>query len=123
VTYLDELRRRTFDAGDEAPGGLIEYTCELFPGEDREFAIQCYATDAAALERDVAPVVEQVLGRLDALLAVPAVTDADLAQVILWNGRLGLHYWSRGVNNEFTAVFEPDGDGWRYRGFGDVFDD
>lgn len=49
--------------------------------------------------------------------------DADLAQIILYRGRLGLHFWSRGVNNEFTAIYARSDDGWVFQGFGEIFAD
>lgn len=47
--------------------------------------------------------------------------DADLAQVILYRGRLGLHFWSRGMNNEFTAVYAYNDGRWIFKWFGEVF--
>lgn len=42
--------------------------------------------------------------------------------MILYRGKAGLHFWSRGMNNEFTAIYLPRGDAWDFVSFGDVFE-
>lgn len=69
------------------------------------------------------PALEAVLPQVDAMVAALGDIDADLAQVILYRGRLGLHFWSRGTNNEFTAVHAYHDGRWGFQGFGDIFGD
>ncbi|BEP45056.1 hypothetical protein GmRootV15_56450 [Variovorax sp. V15] len=62
-----------------------------------------------------------MLPQIDEMVARLGEIDADLAQIILYRGRLGLHFWSRGVNNEFTGICTQSGDRWVFQGYGDIF--
>lgn len=99
--------------------GLREYTITLSVGDD-EIEVQLYAADEAELRARAVPGLTALLPSVPAIVAGLGDLDADLASIILWRERLGLHFWSRSVNNEFTAIFtrEPPHEFLRY---GDVF--
>lgn len=124
MDYLTELRHQGFYQADEQPNsdGRVEFASDLFGGTANEVTVQVYAVDQEGLEREVMPVLEAVLPHVDEMVDALGEIDADLAQVILYRGRLGLHFWSRGVNNEFTAVYAQTGGGWVSQGFGEIFE-
>ncbi|MFZ4842968.1 hypothetical protein [Mycetocola saprophilus] len=123
MDWTGELRRRMFLDTGEGDGELTEYNCVLFPGEEHELTIQAYAPGLEELSRFVLPEVREFLDGLDALIKNRDELDADLAQVIHYRGRVGLVWWSRGMNNEFVGIYRPDPAGWRFLGFGDIFED
>lgn len=125
MDYLAELRIQGFHQADDTPDseGRVEFNADLFRETPDELTVQVYAVDQQAIEREVMPVLEAVLPRIDEMVDALGEIDADLAQVILFRGRLGLHFWSRGVNNEFTAVYTRSDGRWVYQGFGDIFAD
>ncbi|RIX79628.1 hypothetical protein [Acidovorax cavernicola] len=125
MDYLAELRIQGFHQADDTPDseGRVEFNADLFRGTPDEVTVQVYAVDQQAIEREVMPVLEAVLPRIDEMVDALGEIDADLAQVILFRGRLGLHFWSSGVNNEFTAVYTRGDGRWGWQGFGDIFAD
>jgi hypothetical protein len=125
MDYLADLRCQGFrQADDHADSeGRVEFNADLFRGTANEVTVQVYAIDQEELERQVVPTLEAVLPQVDEMVDALGEIDADLAQIILYRGRLGLHFWSRGVNNEFTAVYARCDDGWVFQGFGEIFAD
>jgi hypothetical protein len=123
MDYLAELRHQGFHQADDQPDseGRVEFNSDLFRGTANEVTVQAYAIDQEELEREVVPTLEAVLPRVDEIVDALGEIDADLAQIILYRGRLGLHFWSHGVNNEFTAVYARSDDGWGFQGFGEIF--
>ena len=123
MDYLSELRHQGFHQADDQPDaeGRVEFNADLFQGKANEVTIQVYAVDQEALEREVMPVLEAMLPQVEVMVDALGEIDAKLAQIILYQGRLGLHFWSRGANNEFTAVYAQTGDGWIFQGFGEIF--
>jgi|GEM_PF-1124274 len=122
MDYLAEFGRRGFEGTESLPTlGLVEFSSDLFPGDATELGLEVYAPDRTVLEQRVQPVLEDALAQLDSLAGGLGDLDADLTKVVLWGERLGLHFWSRGTNNEFTAVFVRD-PLWRFIGYGDVLD-
>lgn len=123
MDYLAELRCQGFHQADDQPDtdGRVEFNADLLRGTPNEVTVQAYAVDQEELEREVMPVLEAVLPQVDELVDALGEIDADLAQVILYQGRLGLHFWSRGVNNEFTAVYARIEGQWVFQGFGEIF--
>lgn len=123
MDYLSELRHQGFHQADDQPDaeGRVEFNADLFQGKANEVTVQVYAVDQEALERKVMPVLEALLPKVTLMVDALGEIDADLAQIILYQGRLGLHFWSRGVNNEFTAVYAQTDHGWIFQGFGDIF--
>jgi hypothetical protein len=121
--YLAELRHQGFHQADDQPDsdGRVEFNSDLFRGTDSEVTVQVYAVDQEELDREVMPVLEALLPQVDEMVEALGEIDADLAQVILYRGRLGLHFWSRGVNNEFTAVYTHRDGRWVFQGFGEIF--
>lgn len=76
-----------------------------------------------SLPREVMSTLEAVLPQIDALGSGLGEIDAELTLIIHFHGRLGLHFWSRHINNEFTAVYSRH-DGCRvFQGFGEIFSD
>ncbi|MGJ7530397.1 hypothetical protein [Variovorax sp. GB1P17] len=125
MDYLAELRHRGFSqAGDgHDPEGRVQFDCDLYAGTSSELTVQVYAADLQALQREVMPTLEAVLPLIDSMVEALGEIDADLAQIILFRGRLGLHFWSRGINNEFTAVYAHSDARWAFQGFGEIFSD
>jgi hypothetical protein len=125
MDYLAELRHQGFDQADDQPDseGRVEFNSDLFRGTANEVTVQVYAIDQEELERKVVPMLEAVLPQVDEMVDALGEIDADLAQIILYRGRLGLHFWSRGVNNEFTAIYARSDDGWVFQEFGEIFAD
>ncbi|WP_426391931.1 hypothetical protein [Variovorax sp. R-27] len=125
MDYLAELRCQGFrQADDHADSeGRVEFNADLFRGTANEVTVQVYAVDQEELEREVIPTLEAVLPQVDEMVDALGAIDADLAQIILYRGRLGLHFWSRGVNNEFTAIYARSDDGWVFQEFGEIFAD
>jgi len=125
MDYLAELRLQGLHQVDDQPDfeGRMEFNSDLFRGTANEVTVQVYAVDQEALEREVMPTLEAVLPRVDEMVEALGEIDADLAQIILFRGRLGLHFWSRGVNNEFTAVYARSDEGWVFQQFGEIFAD
>lgn len=123
MDYLAELRQQGFHPADDEPDseGRREFNADLFRGSENEVTVQVYAVDREELERAVMPTLEAVLPHVDAMVDALGEIDADLAQVILYRGRLGLHFWSRGVNNEFTAVYTHNDGHWDFQAFEDIF--
>lgn len=101
----------------------MQFDCDLFRGTPNEVTVQVYAADPQALEREVMPTLEAVLPMIDEMVDGLGEIDADLAQVILFHGRLGLHFWSRRINNEFTAIYAHGNGRWVFQGFGEIFTD
>lgn len=125
MDYLTELRRQGFKQADEHrdPEGRVQFDSDLYRGTSDEVTIQVYAADQQALQREIMPTLEDVLPLIDAMVEGLGEIDAHLAQIILFRGRLGLHFWSRRINNEFTAVYARSEDRWVFQGFGEVFAD
>lgn len=125
MDYLAELRLQGFHQADDHRDdeGRVQFDCDLYRGTSDELTIQVYAVDQEALEREVMPTLEAVLPQIDEMVARLGEIDADLAQIILYRGRLGLHFWSRSVNNEFTGLHVRSGGQWVFQGFGDIFAD
>lgn len=123
MDYLAELRHQGFHQADDQPDseGRVEFNSDLFRGTANEVTVQVYAIDQEELEHEVMPTLEPVLPRVDEMVDALGEIDADLAQIILYRGRLGLHFWSRGVNNEFTAVYTRSDGRWIFQGFGEIF--
>lgn len=123
MDYLSELRRQGFQQTDDPrdSDGCVQFDSDLFGGTSNEITVQVYAADHAALEREVMPTLEAVLPLIDEMIDGLGELDADLAQIILFRGRLGLHFWSRGINNEFTAIHARSEDRWVFQGFGEIF--
>lgn len=123
MDYLAELRHQGFHQADDQPDtdGRVEFNADLFRGTDSEVTVQVYAVDEEELDREVMPVLEALLPQVDEMVEALGEIDAGLAQIILYRGRLGLHFWSRGVNNEFTAVYARCEGRWDFQGFGDIF--
>jgi fumarate hydratase class II len=123
MDYLAELRCHGFrQADDHADSeGRVEFNADLFRGTANEVTVQVYAIDQEELEREIMPTLEAVLPQVAAMVDALGEIDADLAQVILYRGRLGLHVWSRGVNNEFTAVYAHIKGRWIFQRFGEIF--
>jgi len=123
MDYLAELRHQGFHQADDQPDadGRVEFNADLFRGTTDELTVQVYAIDQEELDREVRPVIEAVLPQVDEMVEALGEIDADLAQVILYRGRLGLHFWSRGINNEFTAVYARIEGQWVFQEFGDIF--
>lgn len=88
----------------------MQFDSDLYRGTPDEVTIQVYAVDQQALQREIIPTLEAVLPQIDEMVAGLGEIDADLAQIILFRGRLGLHFWSRRINNEFTAVYARSDD-------------
>ncbi|MEZ3157058.1 hypothetical protein AB1K56_09035 [Microbacterium sp. BWR-S6Y] len=125
VDYAVELRNVAFGSGGLTDNGLIEFEADLFRGTTDELGICAYAASAAELTHEVLPILQNALRQLEHLKAAVPDDDADLAIVTLYEGRLGLTFWERTVNNEFVAIFSPDSTtltGWRYDGLGDLFE-
>lgn len=101
----------------------MQFDCDLYRGTSNEVTIQVYAADQQGLQREVMPTLEALLPRIGEMVDGLGRIDADLAQIILFRGRLGLHFWSRGINNEFTAVYAWIDAGWVFQGFGEIFTD
>lgn len=118
MDYLSELRHQGFHQADNHrdSDGRVQFDCDLYRGTPDEVTIQVYAADQQALQFEVMPTLEALLPLIDEI-------DADLAQIILFRGRLGLHFWSRGINNEFTAVYAHSDERWIFQGFGEIFAD
>jgi len=123
MDYLAELGNQGFHQADDQPDsdGRVEFNSDLFRGTASELTVQVYAIDQEELDREVVPVLEALLPQVDEMVEALGEIDAHLAQVILYRGRLGLHFWSRGVNNEFTAVYSRDDGRWIFQGFGEIF--
>lgn len=123
MDYLAELRLQGFHQADDHRDdeSRVQFDCDLYRGTADELTIQVYAVDQETLEREVMPILEAVLPQIDEMVARLGEIDADLAQIILYRGRLGLHFWSRGVNNEFTGICTQSGDRWVFQGYGDIF--
>jgi len=123
MDYLAELGNQGFHQADDQPDsdGRVEFNSDLFRGTAGELTVQVYAINQEELDREVVPVLQAVLPQVAAMVDALGEIDADLAQVILYRGRLGLHFWSRGVNNEFTAVYTHRDGRWVFRGFGEIF--
>jgi len=120
---LAGLRFQGFHQADGQPDTdrSVEFNADLFRGTANELTVQVYAIDQEELDREVRPVIEAVLPQVDEMVEALGEIDAKLAQVILYRGRLGLHFWSRGVNNEFTAVYARVDGRWDFQGFGEIF--
>lgn len=125
MDYFAELRRQGFKRADEHrdPEGHVQFDSDLYRGTSNEITVQVYAADQQALQREVMPTLEAVLPLIDEMVEGLGEIDADLSQIILFRGRLGLHFWSLRVNNEFTAVYARSEDRWVFQGFGEVFAD
>ncbi|RSZ30622.1 MULTISPECIES: hypothetical protein [unclassified Variovorax] len=125
MDYLSELRRQGFHQADDHrdSDGRVQFDCDLYRGTPNEVTIQVYAADRQALQFEVMPTLEVVLPLIDEMVDGLGEIDADLAQIILFRGRLGLHFWSRGINNEFTAVYARSDETWVFQGFGEIFAD
>ena len=125
MDYLAELRHRGFSQADDDrdPEGRVQFDSDLYAGTSSELTVQVYAADLQALQREVMPTLEAVLPMIDNMVDALGEIDADLAQIILFRGRLGLHFWSRGINNEFTAVYVRNDARWIFQGFGEIFSD
>lgn len=125
MDHLAELRRQGFHQADDQPDpeGRVQFDSDLYRGTSDEVTIQVYAVDQQALQREIIPTLEAVLPQIDEMVAGLGEIDADLAQIILFRGRLGLHFWSRRINNEFTAVYAHSDDRWVFQGFGEIFVD
>lgn len=123
MDHLTELRHQGFLQAEDLPDseGLLEFNADLFRGTANEVTVQVYAVDQEELDREVIPVLEALLPQVDEMVEALGEIDANLAQVILYRGRLGLHFWSRGVNNEFTAVYARVDGRWDFQGFGEIF--
>ncbi|WP_432725861.1 hypothetical protein [Variovorax sp. W6] len=123
MDYLAELRHQGFHQADDQPDfdGRVEFNADLFRGTVNEVTVQVYAVDQEELDRNVMPMIEAVLPQVEAMVEALGEIDADLAQVILYRGRFGLHFWSRGTNNEFTAVYVRSDGRWVLKGFGEIF--
>lgn len=124
MDHVGELRRAAFVRASDlaAADGTFEFDAVLCPGAEDELTVQVYAPDESAVVDSFVPVLERLLPRIDDMIAGLGPLDADLAQVILYRGKVGLHFWSRGMNNEFTAIYLPRGDVWDFDSFGDVFE-
>jgi len=125
MDYLAELRRQGFRQADDQPDpeGRVQFDSDLYRGTPDEITVQVYAVDQQALQREIIPTLEAVLPLIDEMVEGLGEIDADLAQIILFRGRLGLHFWSRRINNEFTAVYARSDDRWAFQGFGEIFVD
>jgi hypothetical protein len=123
MDYLAELRLQGFHQADDHRDdeGRVQFDCDLYSGTSDEVTIQVYAVGQEALEREIMPTLEALLPQIGEMVGRLGVIDADLAQIILYRGRLGLHFWSRGVNNEFTGIYTQSEDRWVFRGYGDIF--
>ena len=124
MDYLSELRHQGFQQTDDSADseGRIQFDSDLFHGTSNEVTVQVYAEDQDALQREVMPTLEAVLPQIDEMIAGLGELDADLAQIILFRERLGLHFWSRSINNEFTAIYARSEDRWVFQGFGEIFE-
>lgn len=118
-----ELRRVSFARESDLADadGNVEFAGVLFAGGPDELTVQISASDERAVVETFLPLLERLLPHLDEMIAGLGALDADLIQVILHRGAVGLHFWSRGVNNEFTAIYVPRGAGWQFDSFGDIF--
>ena len=96
----------------------MQFDSDLYRGTSDEVTIQVYAVDQQALQREVIPTLEAVLPQINEMVDGLGEIDADLAQIILFRERLGLHFWSRRINNEFTAVYAGSDERWLLQGFG-----
>lgn len=101
----------------------MQFDSDLYAGTSSELTVQVYAADLQALQREIMPTLEAVLPMIDNMVDALGEMDADLAQIILFRERLGLHFWSRGINNEFTAVYVRNDARWIFQGFGEIFSD
>ncbi|OYC98210.1 hypothetical protein [Microbacterium sp. Yaish 1] len=102
---VEEFRRQELRFESEL-NGIVEYGCDLFRGEARELGIWLSGRDRVDIDQRVAPLVEDVLRRLPALVAlIGPRPPSELASIAVSPGRAALTFWEDGVNNEFTAVF------------------
>ncbi|MFH0131027.1 hypothetical protein ACGLHS_12515 [Variovorax sp. VaC1] len=125
MDYLAELRRQGFHQADDRRDseGRVQFDSDLYCGTPDEVTVQVYASNQQVLEREFMPTLEALLPLIDEMVIGLGEINADLAQIILFRGRLGLHFWSRRINNEFTAVYARSGDRWVFQGFGEIFVD
>ncbi|TCM61816.1 hypothetical protein EC844_12734 [Acinetobacter calcoaceticus] len=122
MDYYTEFYQRGFEHLISLPEqGLIEFSADLFAGTPAEVGILVYATDQAHLKTQMMPRLEQALTEIDRLVLGLGNLQADLAQIYLYQQRLGLHFYSHEINNEFTAIFKYQQQ-WQFVGYGDVFE-
>lgn len=119
--YLAEFRRRDLRWEGEA-NGVVEYSCDLFRGEDREVGVWVSGPDRSSIDADVLPLAEKALADLDHLVTLVPRPPSQLATIAVSPGRVLLTFWEDGVNNELTASFSlaPAGSApeWSFDGFG-----
>lgn len=123
MDYLAELRHQGFHQADDQPDpdGRVQFDRDLYRGTPDELTIQVYAVDQDELQRTIMPTLEAVLPLIAEMVEGLGEIDADLAQIILFRDRLGLHFWSRRINNEFTAIYARGDGRWVFQGFGEIF--
>ena len=122
TTFLSEFMRQALQQSDDLGLRYQEYHCTLFARSVRELEIQLYAEAAHQLDEEVIPLLRQLLTEIDEKQFQVHRNDADLAIILLRGDRLGLHYWSIGMNNEFTMLFDRSQEVWTAIGPGKFFD-
>ncbi|MDF2992593.1 MAG: hypothetical protein K0S37_3107 [Microbacterium sp.] len=119
--YLAAFQRSDLRWEGEADG-IVEYGCDLFPGEDREVGVWVSGHDRASIDAEVVPLAEKALADLDNLVDLVPRPPSRLAAIAVSPGRVALTFWEDGVNNEFTALFSPppseSAPQWSFDGFG-----